>query len=278
MNHPAAPAIFADIPYTQTPQRPLRLDLRVPCSDRRLPLVLCIPMSGMSECVKEHAPWWLTEHGFAMASIEARVSSEAIAPAAVHDCKAAVRWLRAHANQYGYAPDAIGVWGHSAGGHLAALLGTSGDVADLEGAGGNAGISSRVQAVCDECGAPHNLTWFGRPEVKARFLYVAGNLGRYLGGPVEERSELARLVSPQTYVSVNCPPMLLIHGANDDVVPVEETANFHQALKSAGVDATLQILSDSGHGWDAALTRNDIVAFFERTLLSLTETVAARPQ
>ena len=263
---PVPPAVFTDLIYSQTPQRPLRLNLRVPPADHRPPLVLYIPMGGMSECVKEGAPWWLTEHGFAIASIEARVSSEAIAPAAVQDCKAAVRWLRAHANQYGYAPDAIGVWGHSAGGHLAALLGTSGDVADLEGVGGNAGISSRVQAVCDECGAPHDLAWFGRPDVKARFLYVAGNLGRYLGGPVEERTELARLVSPQTYISVNCPPMLLIHGAHDDVVPVEETANFHQALKSAGVDATLRVLPGIGHGWDAALTRNDIVAFFKRTL------------
>ena len=257
---------FNDIVYARTPQRALRLDLRVPQSKHLLPLVLYIPMGGMSECVKEHAPWWLTEHGFAMASIEARVSSEAIAPAAANDCKAAVRWLRAHAKQYRYAPAAIGVWGHSAGGNLAALLGTSGGVPKLEGTGPYARVSSRVQAVCDECGAPHDFAWFGRPEVKARFPGVAGNLRRYLGGFVEDRPKLARLVSAQTYISKNCPPMLLIHGAADTVVPAEETANFHQALKAAGVDATLQILPGVGHGWDAALTRNEIVAFFQRTL------------
>ena len=262
-------SVFNDIVYTRTPQRPLRLDLRVPQSKHLLPLVLYIPMGGMSECVKEHAPWWLTEHGFAMASIEARVSSEAIAPAAANDCKAAVRWLRANAEQYGYSPDAIGVWGHSAGGNLAALLGTAGDVAALEGDGGNAGISSYVQAVCDECGAPHDFSWFARPAIKSRFPGVAGNVHRYFGAPIEERLELARLVSPQTYISANCPPMLLIHGGADTVVPVEETANFHQALKAAGVDATLQILPGVGHGWDAALTRNDIVAFFKRTLATL---------
>ena len=259
-------SIFTDIPFAQTPQRTLRLDLRVPQTGRRLPLVMYIPMGGMSVCVKEHAPWWLIEQGFSMASIEARVSSEAPAPAAVQDCKAAVRWLRAQADQYGYAPDAIGVWGHSAGGHLAALLGTSGDVADLEGDGGAVGVSSRVQAVCDECGVPHDLAWFGRPEVKARFPGVAGNLSRYLGGAVEDRSELVRRVSPQTYVTGNCPPMLLLHGSADDVVPVDEIINFHQVLKSAGVDATLRVLPGSGHGWDAALTRDDIVEFFTRTL------------
>jgi len=259
-------SVFNDIVYARTPQRPLRLDLRVPRSKHCRPLVLYIPMGGMSECVKEHAPWWLTEHGFAMASIEARVSSEAIAPAAANDCKAAVRWLRANAEQYGYSPDAIGVWGHSAGGNLAALLGTAGDVAALEGDGGNAGISSCVQAVCDECGAPHDFAWFARPAIKSRFPGVSGNVHRYFGAPIEERLELARLVSPQTYVSANCPPMLLLHGAADTVVPVEETQHFYQTLKAAGVDATLRVLPGIGHGWDAALTRNDIVVFFKRTL------------
>ena len=263
---PGSTGIFTDLPFTATPQRTLRLDLRVPQSAGRLPLVLYIPMGGMSSCVKEQAPWWLTEYGFAMASIEARVSSEAIAPAAVHDCKAAVRWLRVQADQYGYAPDAIGVWGHSAGGHLAALLGTSGAVAELEGAGGDAGVSSRVQAVCDECGVPHDLTWFGRPEVAARFPGVADNLRRYLGGAVEDRLELARRVSPQTYVTKSCPPVLLIHGAADDVVPVDEMVNFHQILQSAGVDVTLRILPGIGHGWAAALTQSEIIAFFKRTL------------
>ena len=222
----------------------------------------------MRVCAKENGPWWLTENGFAVASIEARVSSEAIAPAAVHDCKAAVRWLRAHADQYGYASDAIGVWGHSAGGLLAALLGTSGDVADLEGNGGTPGVSSRVQAACDFCGAPHDFSWFARPAIKSRFPGVAGNLRLYLGGAVEDRPELARQMSAQTYISRNCPPMLLIHGDADPVVPVEETVNFHQALQAAGVDATLRILPGVGHGWDAALTHDDVVTFFERTLRS----------
>lgn len=229
-------------------------------------MVLFIPMGGMRGCRKEAAPTWLVEHGFAMAAIECRVSSEVQAPEEVYDCKAAVRWLRAHADEYGYNPDAIGVWGHSAGGLLASMLGTTGDVPALEGSGGTPGVSSRVQAVCDECGAPHDFTWFARPDIKARFAPVAENLLLYLGRPVEECLDLARAMSPSSYVSARCPPMLLIHGDQDSIVPVEETQEFARMLAAAGVDTTLKVLPGVGHGWDESLTKDDVVAFFKRTL------------
>lgn len=254
------------IPYAETPQRTLFMDLRVPRTASPPPLVLYIPMGGMRGCRRENAPWWLADAGFAMASIEARVSSEVTAPAQVHDCKAAVRWLRSHAVQYGYNGEALGAWGHSAGGLLASMLATSGGVAELEGPGAYAGVSSRVQAACDECGAPHDFSWFARPDIKTRFAPVAENLRLYLGGAVEDRPELARLASPSTHISGGCPPLLLIHGAADTVVPVEETVEYHNSLKAAGVDSTLIVLPGAGHGWDAALTRDAIIAFFSRTL------------
>lgn len=263
---PDAVSIWTGIPYRETPQRTLYLDLRVPRAVRPPPLVLYIPMGGMRGCRRESTQWWLTEHGFAVAGIEARVSSEATAPAQVHDCKAAVRWLRSHAVQYGYRGDAIGAWGHSAGGLLASMLGTSDGVAELEGEGAYAGVSSAVQAVVDACGAPHDFSWFRRPDILARFAPVAENLRLYLGGTVEEREDLARLASPATHVSPRCPPMLLLHGDADTVVPLEETAEFHRSLKAAGVDSTLRALPGAGHGWDPALTRDAIVSFFNRTL------------
>ncbi|MDD5678767.1 MAG: alpha/beta hydrolase [Kiritimatiellae bacterium] len=259
--------MWTDIPFAETPQRTLRLDLRVPRHAGKLPLVLYIPMSGMRSCEKAAAPWWLTDKGFAMASIECRVSSEVTAPMPVYDCKEAIRWLRAHADEYGYRSDAMGVWGHSAGGLLAALLGTSGGISELEGNGKNLNVSSRIQAVCDECGAPHDLAYFAQPAVKAKFAPVAENLRLYLGGPVEEKRQLARLVSPRTHLSPDNPPMLLIHGDADTIVPVEETIAFYEALRSIGVDATLRILPGIGHGWDSALTSGDVAAFFERTLM-----------
>lgn len=259
-------AVWGDIPYAETPQRQLRLDLHVPRCAERPPLVLYIPMGGMRTCDKSRAPWWLAKRGFAMASIECRVSSEALAPAAIHDCKEAVRWLRVHASEYGYAPEPMGAWGHSAGGNLAALLGTSGGVAELEGHGQHLEISSRVQAVCDECGAPHDFAYFARPEIIAQFPGVTENVRLYFGGPAAERQRLARLVSPRTYVSPHTPPMLLIHGDADTVVPAEETQAFHEALVAAGVDSTLRILPRVGHGWNSDLTGGEVTAFFQRTL------------
>lgn len=259
-------AIFSDLVFATRPQRALRLDIRVPRWVRNPPLVVYIPMGGMRACPKANAKWWLGEHGFAMASIECRCSNEAIAPAPVHDSKAAVRWLRANAGSYGYNGESMGAWGHSAGGLLSALVATSGDAPEVEDPDGPAGVSSRVQAACDECGAPHDFAYFARPDIKARFAPVAENVRLYLGGAADERPELARLVSPSTYVSSSTPPMLLIHGTADAIVPVEETEDFHKLLLAAGVDSTLRLLSGAGHGWDDALTRDQIVRFFERTL------------
>jgi acetyl esterase/lipase len=257
---------YPDLVYARRPERFLRLDLRVPRGVIKPPLILYIPMGGMRGCNKTHGAWWLTEAGFAVASIECRVSSEAIAPAAVHDCKAAIRWLRAQAPAFGYDGERLGVHGHSAGGLLASLMATSGDAPAIEDPQGTPGVSSRVQAACDECGAPHDLAYFARPEVKALYAPVDENIRLYLGAPVEQRLELARLVSPSTYISRKTPPILLIHGDADTVVPASETAAFHQALLAAGVASTLWLLPGIGHGWPASLTRDRIVAFFRRTL------------
>ena len=98
--------------YAITPQRPLTLDLRVPRSPAPPPLIVYIPMAGFRQCLMKKTPWWLVDHGFAVASIDCRGSGEAIAPAAVHDCKAAVRWLRSKAGEFGYRANAIGAFPH----------------------------------------------------------------------------------------------------------------------------------------------------------------------
>lgn len=257
---------FLDVLYRVTPQRELRLDLRMPEGLERPPLILYIPMGGMRSCRKERAPEWPVERGFAVASIQARVAEEAIAPAAVEDCKFAVRWLRAHAEEYGYDGDRIGAWGHSAGGLLAALLGTSGDRPELRFEMEFAEVSDRVHAVVDACGAPHDIAYFARPEVREKFGPVAGNLDAYLGGPVGEQLELAKLVSPRTYVSAECPPVLLLHGDRDEVVPLEESVEFAEALRDCGVDVTLKVLEGVGHVWPSKTTASEVEGFFRRVL------------
>ena len=150
-----------------------------------------------------------------MASINYRLSQHAVFPAQIEDCKAAIRWLRANAAKYHLDPDHIGVWGASAGGHLVAMLGTTGGVKELEGKGGNLDQSSRVQCVVDWFG-PTDLATMGgshdNPASPDRQL---------IGGPVQENKEKARKASPLTYVSKDSAPFLIMHGDKDNMVPLQ---------------------------------------------------------
>ncbi|MBT4821199.1 MAG: alpha/beta hydrolase, partial [Lentisphaerae bacterium] len=166
---------------------------------------------------------------------------------------------------YGLDPERIGTWGSSAGGHLSALMAVSGDVPELEGDGGNPGISTVIQAACDQCG-PTDLERMADPELAARSPVLHEVTDNFVGGPVAEHRETARLVSPIHHVSPACPPILVLHGEDDPTVPVAESTIFHRALIAAGVDSTLHVLSGEKHGWDVNLTRDKIVAFFQRTL------------
>src|SRR5687768_12543691 len=150
---PAGTQTKYDLPYVENGKSSQSLDLFIPAgatADKPLPLVVWIHGGGWRQGDKARClALPLLAHGYAVASINYRLSGEAQFPAQIHDCKAAIRWLRANAKEHGIDADRIGVWGSSAGGHLVALLGTSGDVKELEGELGNAGVSSRVQAVCD---------------------------------------------------------------------------------------------------------------------------------
>ena len=183
----------------------------------------------------------LVPDGYAVASIDYRLSSTAPFPAQIEDCKAAVRWLRANAAKYNLDADRIGVWGMSAGGHLAALLGTSGGVPELEGSGDNMQYSSRVQAVCAVAG-PTNLPALTNVGPK-RMSAIEG----LLGGPLEKDKAKAIAASPIHYVSKDDPPFLIVHGEGDRVIPVEQSQRLYEALQKAGVNATLKILPQVGH-------------------------------
>ncbi|MBI4028599.1 MAG: alpha/beta hydrolase [Verrucomicrobia bacterium] len=221
---------------------------------------------GWRNCNKEGVELFLIRHGFALASINYRVSVKAIVPANILDCKAAVRWLRRHAKEYGLDPHRIGVWGSSAGGHLAALLGASNGRKELEGDVAKPVVSCDVQAVCDFCG-PSDLTRIARPSIRRKFPLLYEVTAQNLGGPVEKRRDKALLVSPLHYVTSSCPPMLIVHGEEDDVVPVEESIILHEALKRAEADSTLYVLKGEGHGWKPGLTAGRVAAFFKRTLV-----------
>jgi acetyl esterase/lipase len=190
----------------------------------------------------------LVRQGFVGATIEYRLTGEAAFPAQIEDCKCAIRFLRAHAEKYNLDVDRIAVGGSSAGGHLVALLGTSGGVPELEGKGGWPDHSSSVQAVIDLYG-PTDFELFvtakgyeshnrdGSPESKL--------LG---GGEVLKNPEGIQRVNPITYIDRTDPPFLIIHGSADRTVPPNQSQALHAALKEAGVECELHIIQGAGHG------------------------------
>ena len=206
----------------------------------------------------------MLEHGFAVATINYRLTAVALHPAQIYDCKAAVRWLRAHASDYRLDPDHIGVWGHSAGGHLAALLGVTNDLPEMEGDEGTKGVSSSVQAACDWSGPTDLAKTFQDGPAAAPLLYplVTG----LVGGPDKATKENLTQASPITYVSAKSVPFLIMQGDKDNVVPLDQSSLFDAALKKAGVDSTFIFIPARGHGIDKPDDLKPVTAFFEKQI------------
>jgi acetyl esterase/lipase len=266
--------ITRDVVYAQMGGRELALDLYWhPGADEPEPLVVWIHGGAWMSGNKSWMPpvLHLLDNGFAMASIDYRLSQEALFPAQIEDCKAAIRWLRTNAARYNLNPDCVGAWGESAGGHLAALLGTAGGVAAWDQQGGNREYSSRVQAVCDWFG-PSDLLQMGG--MKSGLDHNAPDAPEALliGGPVQENKERAKQVNPITYITPETPPFLIMHGEQDDVVPVGQSELLHRALIEAGLDSTLMIIPGMGHRVmklckeHKTKLRRGVVDFFKRTL------------
>lgn len=251
-----------------------KLDLYLPArADGPLPVVVWIHGGAWLGGSKEGCPAVpLTAKGYAVASINYRLSQHAVYPAQIEDCKAAIRWLRANAKKYGFDPEHIGVWGASAGGHLVALLGNSGDVKDLEGKDGNLDQSSRVQCVVD---------WFG-PTDFTKFRGSHDNPdapeAKLIGGPVRQKQEAAAKANPITYVTKDDPPFLIMHGEDDNVVPINQSELLDEALRKAGVPSTFIRIPGNGHGGPGFLNpenRARIEEFFEKHLKQAREREAA---
>jgi acetyl esterase/lipase len=258
---------FRDLAYVEAGHERQKLDLYVPeVGSEMPPLVVFIHGGGWRSGRKGASPALpLLARGYAVAGLGYRLSDAAQFPAQIHDCKAAIRWLRANAQKYGFNPDKIGVWGPSAGGHLSALLGTSGEVRELEGDLGNAGVSSRVQAVCDFYGP----TDFLLGDVGGKADNAQGPVALLLGGPVPQRPEVARAASPAHWISRDDPPFLIFQGGKDRTVPPVQSQKFAELLKQAGVEVELVEFPEAEHGgpaFSSPETIGKIVDFFDRHL------------
>lgn len=263
--------VSRDLQYAKVGDKSLLLDLYLPGQAKGpLPLVVWIHGGAWSAGSKNGCPAvWLVGRGYAVASINYRLSQEAIFPAQIEDCKAAIRYLRASAAKYSIDGDHVGVWGSSAGGHLVALLGTSGDVKELEGqVGDNLTVSSRVQCAVDYYG-PTDFMKFKDQPTWVKVNQANSPLVKLVGGLLEENKDLVAKANPITFVSRDDPPFLIAHGDKDNTVPINQSELLFAALKKAGVDVTFEVVKGAGHGFNGAQseTLNSIVtSFFDKHL------------
>ncbi len=208
------------------------------------------------------SPKEFTDRGYALASINYRLTGDTPHPAQIEDCKTAINWLHDHAKIFKINPDRIGVWGMSAGGHLVALLGTTCDINSPTWASPH-GVPCHVEAVCDWCG-PTDLTTMAGQAGSHYVLAQAVTL--FLQGTPAGKLSLAREASPMTYVHKGLPPFLIMHGDRDTIVPVEQSKEFAKALKAAHVNVTLQIVPGANHNFANTKTINTVFHFFDSIL------------
>ncbi|QDS90394.1 Carboxylesterase NlhH [Rosistilla ulvae] len=244
--------VMRDVVYGQGGGRDLTMHLVLPKepADQPLPVYVWLHGGGWMAGNKDGGVQQVipaVRSGFVGATIEYRLSGEAIFPAQIEDCKCAIRYLRANAKKYNIDVKRIAVGGSSAGGHLAALIGTSAGAADLEGIGGWADQRSDVQAVVDLYG-PTDLVQFVQTPGYESHARSNSPETRLLGGEVLKRLDAAEKANPIHYVDESDPPFLIIHGSNDRTVPANQSEAIYKALQGAGVDSKLHLIEGAGHG------------------------------
>jgi acetyl esterase/lipase len=255
--------VLLDLPYVENGHAQQKLDLYLPAQPKG-PLLVWIHGGGWRGGSKSSPPGLaMVKNGVAVASVEYRFSQHAIFPAQIEDCKAAIRWLRAHAKEYGYRDDLVAAWGASAGGHLVALLAVTGKTHDFD-VGANLDQSSAIQ-----CG----IDWFGPTDFPAydpnlpTAMVQRENpdsvIAQLFGGPLSQHLDLAKRASPITWVTKDAAPLLIMQGTKDPLVPPDQSQRFADKLKEAGADVTLDMIEGAGHGSPQFVTAEKLKMIFE---------------
>lgn len=261
-----------DIEFGKGGNRVLTMDILRPkiLPEAPLPAMLWIHGGGWREGSKKDGIRRLlsfAQSGYFCASIEYRLSHEAIFPAQIEDCKCAIRCLRARAKEFHLDSQRIGVWGSSAGGHLAALLGTSHHVKELEGQGGWQEFSSRVQAVCDWFGPTDFLKMNNFPSEIDHDAADAPE-AMLIGGPIQSNPEKAAKANPIAYLTPEAPPFLIMHADDDLIVPLNQSQLLFEALQKVGTEVTFDVVKNGGHGkhFDSSELLKKVENFFRQHL------------
>lgn len=244
---------YRDLPYVSNGHDRQKLDLYTPATGENHPLIIWIHGGAFRMGSKEGNPdnplhFEYVTKGYALASINYRLSQHAIFPAQIEDCKAAVRWLRAHAAEYNLDPDRFAAWGPSAGGHLVAMLGTASHVTEFE-VGEHLGVSSRVQCVVNYFG-PTDFLQMDEQRLPDGMIHNEPNSpeSELVGGNIQEHPDKAAAANPITYITEDVPPFLIVHGNQDPLVPYGQSELLVDALEKVGADVTFYTVEGGGHG------------------------------
>jgi acetyl esterase/lipase len=255
-----------DLVYTKVGPAELKLDLAQPAEGAGpFPAVLVIHGGGWRAGNKADNRTALAEfakRGYVAISPQYRFCPKDTFPAQVHDVKAAVRWLRAHKDEYKVDPDHIGAVGFSAGGHLSLMLGLTGPDDGLEGDVPAGAPSSKVQAVVNYFG-PSDLAATDLPDVSQPLVKDL------LGGTPADKPDLAAKASPLTFVTSDDPPILTFQGTKDPLVPYNQAEKLTAAMAKSGVSGRTELLIGAGHGWggpELTRTMSEMFTFFDQHL------------
>ena len=271
---PKLPAGFKavnDIAYTDNDNPRQKLNLYVPEAKPAdpLPIIVYIHGGGWEGGSKDAADAltpFLTDGRFAAASVGYRLTNEAHWPEQLFDCKAAIRWIGRHADEYGIDRNRIALFGISAGGHLVSLLGTTVGDGALEGPlGAKVDVPVRVRCVANFCGPANFLTFETQGSVFSGER--PGPLMKLFNGKVSENQDAAKAASPELHVSCDDPPFLHIHGTKDQLVPYAQAIDFDKALDAAGVSSTLLTGEGGNHVFRSKPLLDTMNLFFDRHLL-----------
>ncbi len=246
---PVGTTFYQDIAYTTSNHERHTLDLYIPATPGPYPLIIWIHGGAFWMGSKtDRVPLAMLNRGYAIAAINYRLSHHAIFPAQIEDCKAAVRWLRAHAGTYNFDNTQVVAWGESAGGHLAAMLGTCGHIRDWD-VGAYLDQSSRVQAVVDFYG-PTDFLQMDRQRIPHGVTHDDADSPEscLIGGPIQLHADATQLANPITHINECTAPFLIIHGDADPLVPHGQSQLLVEALQRQAISATLHTIEGGGHG------------------------------
>ena len=250
-------ALFAseelnDVVFAITPEKTLKMNIYLPTKQKaNRPALMWIHGGGWKGGNRKNCHLkWLVEYGYVVASISYRFSHEAKYPAQLHDCKAGLRYLKAHASKYGIDPQRIAISGASAGGHLSALMATTAGDSFLNGNLGNySDQNTKVPAVIDFYGATDFLLRSKNQPEKVN--QRGGVVYELLGGDIVKKRDLAIKSSAALQVGEGASPLLIIHGSKDNVVLPDQSKRIHQVYQEKGLSSKLHIIQGAGHGGKA---------------------------